>query len=136
MKSFLKVLVFSIISLNITQYLFGAFNFGESPYKTWFLLVLAVTLLNYFVKTVLSLVGLPRDGMGFLIINSILTLIILYVLTIFISSLGINEAFLPELIIFGFMLPSKQLDGIWSLVVSGVTLSLVYGFFDWLTSKR
>lgn len=136
MKSFLKVLVFTIISLKVTQYLFGVFDFGEPPFRVWFLVVLAITLLNYFVKSVLSLVGLPRDGLGFLIVNTVLTLLILYILTIFISNLRINEAFLPELLILGFMLPSKQLDGIWSLVVSGVTLSLTYGFFDWLTSKK
>lgn len=136
MKSFLRVLVFTIISLNFTQYLFDSFDFGNPFYKLWLLVVLAITLLNYFVKMVLTLVSLPKDGLGFLIINTVLTLIILYILTIFMADLNIKNAYLPELLIFGFMLPSKHLDGIWSLVVSGVTLSLVYNFFDWLIAKK
>ena len=117
------------------MYVIDAFSFGDSPEKSFVLVVLALSLLYYFLKPILAVVSLPRKGVGFLFLSFVMTLVILQVLTLFIPSFSITETELADLIVFGFVLPSKSLTGLWSGVFSALLLSLIFVFFDWLCDR-
>ena len=136
MRLFLRFFVFTLISVMVTQFLLNGFEFGSNHNRNYILVVLGITLLYFFLKPILGLVSLPRRGIGFMVINFFMTAVIVYVLTVFVPGFNIKEGFFPELIIFGFMLPSKQLTLAWSLIYSALFVSLVFTFFDWLGSDR
>ena len=135
MKSFLRTFVFTIISVLLTQYLIESFSFGSNYNRNLLLIVLALSLLYKFIKPLFGIISLPTYGLGFLFLNFVLSLLIFYILTVFISGFKIREAVFPELIILGFMLPSKQLSLLQTFVYSSLFVSFLYTFFDWLCER-
>lgn len=134
MKSLLRVLVFTAISLYTAQYFIGPFSFDSQI--TILLLVISVSLLNFLIKPALSIVSMPTKGLGFLFFDFVLTFAILYVSTIYMPGFSIKAVNLPSLIISGFVLPSKDLTGLWSGVFSALMISIVYTFLEGLCSKK
>ena len=134
MKSLLRVLVFTAISLYTAQYFIGPFSFDSQI--TILLLVISVSLLNFLIRPALSIVSMPTKGLGFLFFDFVLTFAILYVSTRYMPGFSIKAVSLPSLIISGFVLPSKDLTGLWSGVFSALTISIVYTFLEGLCSKK
>ena len=133
-KTLIRLAVFGTISLKIAQYVIGAFQFGDV--NSILLYILALTVLYFFMRPILSLISLPSDGAGFLFMSFILTSIASYVLTLFIPLFSIRPTVISELIIFGFVLPSKRLDMMWALIFSALLMSVLMLFFDWLTDSE
>jgi len=136
MKSIVRSFVFVSISLYVTQFLIKAFDYGSDQTKTFLLVVVALSALYYLLRPVLKITSLPSEGFGYLFLLFALTFAVLYVLTLFISSFAIKPTVLSNLIIFGFMLPSKSLTSLWAGVVSSALISVVYMFFQGLCSKK
>jgi uncharacterized membrane protein YvlD (DUF360 family) len=124
------------ISIQAAQRVIGGFDFGDNYPQTLILVMVALVLLNIFMIPLFRILSLPHFGVGFLFLNFVLTLVILYILTMFLPGFGIVETKLAQLSIFGFVLPSKELTVFWSAVYSALVLSLAYHFIEWLFDKR
>ncbi len=135
MKGIIRTFTFVLISLFSTNYVLSSLFYG-SDQKTFVIIALALTLLFYLGKPLLATFGLPTRGVGFLFIATILSTLTIYVLTIFLPDFTIMETTLSDLIIFGFMLPSKSLTAFWSALFSAFILSVVYTFFEWLCASK
>ena len=135
MKGIIRTFTFVLISLFSTNYVLSSLFYG-SDQKTFVIIALALTLLFYLGKPLLATFGLPTKGVGFLFIATILSTLTIYVLTIFLPDFTIMETTLSDLIIFGFMLPSKSLTAFWSALFSAFILSVVYTFFEWLCASK
>jgi len=135
MKGIIRTFTFVLISLFSTNYVLSSLFYG-SDQKTFVIVALALTLLFYLGKPLLATFGLPTKGVGFLFIATILSTLTIYVLTIFLPDFTIMETTLSDLIIFGFMLPSKSLTAFWSALFSAFILSVVYTFFEWLCASK
>ena len=135
MKGIIRTFTFVLISLFSTNYVLSSLFYG-SDQKTFVIIALALTLLFYLGKPLLATFGLPTCGVGFLFIATILSTLTIYVLTIFLPDFTIMETTLSDLIIFGFMLPSKSLTAFWSALFSAFILSVVYTFFEWLCVSK
>ena len=136
MKPLLRVFVFTLISVKIMQYLIGTLNFPRGDTRTFILVVVGLALLNSFLKTILSIISFPTKGFSYMFLSFIMTLIMLYILTLFLHSFYVKAMSLENLIILGFVLPSWQIKGFWAYVLTAAVLSVVYKFFDWLCSKK
>lgn len=136
MRAILRVFAFTLISLFITQYIIEGFSYGIYPERTIILLVIALALLNFFMIPVFKLISLPTGGVGYLFLSFLMTLVTLYVLTLFIPGFKIIETTLNELIVFGFILPSKHLNVFWSAVFSALLFSLINDFFNWISYRK
>lgn len=134
-RSVIRAFVFSLLSVRITQYVMDSFDFADGV-RTYLLVIVGLTLLYFLLRPVLTVISLPTEGVGFLFLSFVLTLITLYVLTLFVSSFSVKATTISDLVVFGFVLPSKDLSSIWSSVFSALMLSIVFTFFDWLCSKR
>src|SRR3990172_8656358 len=132
MKSIAKSVVFSYIALILSKNVVNGFSFGSNELKSLALVLIALSLLNMFMVPIFKLISLPFSGIVFIFFSFMLNLIILYTLTIFIPNFKIIESTIPQLRIFGFMLPSKHLTVFWSAISSSLVFTLVYGFFDWM----
>ena len=133
-KTIIRLTFFITITLNITQYVIGNFVF-EHP-SALFLYITGLTVLYLFMRPLLTVISLPNEGPGYLFMSFLLTLITSYALTIFIPFFGLRPTTISELIIFGFVLPSKRLSMMWSLVFSSLLMAVLMTFFKWLCDSK
>lgn len=136
MKIFIRPVIFSYIALFVTQQIVGAFRFGQSLINTFFLVVLGFAILNFFMQPLLKLIGLPHKGPFYLILTFLMTLITFNALSILIPVFEITDTVVQELRIFGFVLPSKELNALWASVVSALAFTVTYNFFQWLSEGK
>lgn len=135
-RAILRAIIFSFIALLLAQRVIGGLVLGGNVLRTLALVLFGLSLLNFFMLPVLRILSLPTDGIGFAFISFMLTVILLYILTIFVPNLEIVESTLPQLRIFGVVLPSKGLTVFWSAVFTSLLISSVYNFFVWLTGGK
>lgn len=136
MKSILRCVIFTFISIRCAQSVVGALTFGGNYQTTFLLVLMAFSVLLFFVKPLLKIVSLSNQGIGFLFILTLLILITLHLLTLVIPDFYIQPTTLSGLILFGFVLPSKHLNALMAGVFSSLVISVVYVFFDWISTKK
>src|SRR5690349_16005772 len=110
MKMFIRGFIFTILAVNVSMFVVDTLKFGDD--KIFFLVILALALLNLFLRPLMDMVSLPSSGPVFWILSWIMNIIILNVLTVVVSSFTISAASTHSLLIFGFMLPSKNLSAL------------------------
>ena len=136
MRLVIRSLLTSYLAVFISQEIVGGLSFAGNEQQTLALFILGVALLNVFMIPIFKVLRLPLKGLSFLFLNFVLTLIVIYVLTLFIPDLKIIETELAKLRIFGYVLPSKDLTITWSAIFSALVISIVYHFVEWLCDKR
>lgn len=136
MKSLLRVFVFTAISLIVTQKLLNGFSFGVNEVNTLLLVIIGLSLLNLLLGPVFKLISLPSEGIGFILLSFLLSLAVLFVLTLFIPSFSAQSGDVGDLLIYGLVIPSKSLPITWSFGLSALVFTLIYRFFIWLGSKK
>ncbi|MFC1622204.1 hypothetical protein ACFL13_02365 [Patescibacteria group bacterium] len=134
MKSSLRMYLLMYLSVRITQYVIGGFSFGDP--SAFLLYVLGLSVLHFFLRPLLKFVSLPTKKTGFLFMSFLLTLIATYIFTLFIPYFGIQDTLVSELIIFGFVLPSKHLEALWGMVFSSLLITVLMWFFNWLCEGK
>ena len=136
MKKIIRTFLFTAASLYATYLLMKAFDFGASDWKTTGLLILAVSILYLFIKPLLAIISLPNRGILFFFLSFLTTGILFYILTIVLSSFAFKPTTLPGVALFGYNLPSKDLNNAMSLVFSALATSLVYLFLESLCNNN
>ena len=134
MKKIIRTLIFVTLALYLTQYLIGAFKYSQN--KTILITVLSLSILYIFLKPIISVISLPTKGVVYWLISFITTGIIFYVLMSTLDDFGFINVTLPGLTIFGFVLPSKDLDSFWAMVFSALTNSFIYLFLEGLCTRK
>lgn len=132
-KTFIRAFVFSYISVYATQMIIHGFYFNI---RSCLLLVLALSIITMFSRPLLKTLSLPDGGLGFLIISFVLSLVTMYLLTVFIPDFGFVAAATKNLNILGIMLPSKHLTAWWAGVFSAILICLITQFLNWLGSGK
>lgn len=135
MRYIIRVSLFSYVSLYVTQLVVGGFRFGNNSFWILFLVVIALSLLNMLMLPIFRLMSLPDNGLGYTFLSFMLTLVIFYVLSLFVSSFSIAETAISQLSFFGIVLPSKNLTVFWSAVFSALMFSVLFNFLMWLCKK-
>lgn len=120
----------------MTYRVVNGFSFGDDLQKNFLFVVLGLAALSVLVVPVLTFLSLPVKGFGGFVWLFVLTAILLYVFPSIIPGFSIEPTTLGELIIFGFVLPSKALTVSWSLVASALFFSFMYRFFCWLCPDK
>ena len=133
-KSIIRLALFITISLNITQYVIGTFEFSHP--SSLILFTMAMKFLYLFMRPLLVLISLPHEGTGYLFMSFLLTAITNYVLTLFIPFFSLRPTTISELMFFGFVLPSKSLNVTWSLIFSSLLIAVLMTFFKWICDNR
>lgn len=134
MKNILRPLVYTMISLYTAQLAIGAFSYSQD--KTAYLVILALSMLYMFLRPVISVVSLPTKGSVFFLVCFISSSIVLYALKNILPDLDFVPVTLQSLNIFGRVLPSKDLDSLWSMIFSAFLTSAVYLFLESLCRRR
>lgn len=136
MKIVLRAIVFVLISMLSSQYVIGGFNYGEDISRTFLIVIVSLSIIFLVMKPLLKLISLPTKGVLYFILLFALCFASLFSLNTVLPSFSIEPVSLSGLIIFGFVLPSKDLTSIESALVSSLVVSLVYSFMQILCSKK
>ena len=136
MKKILRTLIFTALSLEAARQVIGAFGYGSDSFKTVVLLVLALSLLFFFLKPLISIVSLPTKGIPFVFLTFAMSVIVIYVSTLFIPGFSIHSSTVSGLNILGFSFPSYDLTSFQAMVISALITSLTYSFLESLYTKR
>ena len=132
MRYAIRSFVFAYISVYITQAYVDGFDFGTAFVSSFLLVVIAIALLNMFMIPILKLVSVPSTGIFYAAMSFLLTLLVLYLMTVFIPAFEIKNTTLREVVIPGFTFSAKTLTIYWSLIVSSVFVSSIVNFLVWL----
>jgi len=130
----MRTFLFVTLSLFSAQQIVGSFGYSSS--KTVWLSILALSILFFFLRPIISVVSLPTRGSVFLLISFISTSIVLYVLGNILPDLTFEPTTLESLNIAGFMLPSKELSSLAAMIFSAFIVSFVYLFLEWLCRRK
>ncbi len=134
MRKILRTLLYVTLALYAAQQLIGTFSYTED--RTVVLSILGLCLLYFFLKPLISIVSLPTKGSMYFLISFISTALVFYALTNVLADLSFEPITLHSLTILGFVLPSKDLTGLWAMIFSALTTSTVYLFLESLCKKR
>lgn len=134
MRLFLRGFIFSYLALIFSQQLAKTYIVFDD--KSFWLIVLALSLLNIFKRPILDIVSLPSKGIFFQVISFFLTALLLNILVAIVSNFRFLATNSPSFIIFGFVIPSVYLSAFWAGIFTSATISLVSNFFYWLSSKK
>jgi len=135
MKKIIRTVIFTILGLGSAQYLIGSFDYGSDRLKAILLIVLGLSLLFLFLKPLVAIVSLPTRGLGFAFLTFAMSVIIIYVSTLFIPTFSIHSASVSNLMIFGMSIPSFDLTSLQAMVFSGLIICLMYSFLESLCHK-
>ncbi len=135
MKHVFRVLTFVYIAVAFAESLLPFFSFGND-YKTKLLFILLLFLLFNFKKAILKAVTLPYEGLLYLVISFILTVVIINIFSVLFATFHIESVTTPNLIILGVVLTSYSLSKFWSGVLAALIISLTYNYLSWLTTKK
>jgi len=136
MKTALRTILFSYLSIIASQNVVNAISYNGDSSQSFYLFVIALSALYFFIRPMLKIVSLPSEGLGFLFMNFVLTIILIQALLVFVPVMTLLPSEISDLIIFGFVLPSKSLTAFWSGVFVSLVISTVYTFLDWLCPRN
>ncbi|HLB51443.1 hypothetical protein A3F07_01155 [candidate division WWE3 bacterium RIFCSPHIGHO2_12_FULL_38_15] len=136
LRNVLKVLTYTFISLVTTKTLLNTIDLGPSPFPELILLLMTLFMLNMFLQPILGILSLPEEGLKYLLIHFLFTVIFLLVLIQILDNLRIIELNTENLLFIGGMVPSSSLSNSLSLVVTSLVLSVIYRYLVWLTPKK
>jgi len=136
MRKIVRTVLFVGAALYFAQFLVSAFDFGVDPWKNMVLVLFAVSVLYIFIRPLLAVISMPNRGTVFFFLLFLTTGILFYILTIVLLTFAFRETTLPGVTIFGYNLPSKDLNPLLSLVFSALTTSLTYLFLEELCCPK
>jgi hypothetical protein len=135
-KKILKALVYTFIAFYFTGSLVNAFFFSGDILYGYILVILALGVVNFVFPHLAAILSLPSRGPFALILSCGITFVMLYLLSAFLPQFDQSVGRIPDLIIFGFVIPSIGLTQMWALLASSALLTFIYKFLTFLGSTK
>jgi len=135
-KSAIRSIVFSFISLSVVSSLVTSANFGTTPAKTLFLVALGLGFIDYFSRPLLKVMSLPAKGPFYLVFVVLINVVSLFTIDKFLGGFSIVEGTLQSFKIVYFVVNSYTLSVFWGYVLTAALYSLILVFFNWLSSGK
>lgn len=134
MKSLIKIPIFVYCSIAGTQFLINSFNFGADYYKNLSTLVVAFSIFYLLKSPILKILTFPLGCLGTGLLSLVLICALLFGLTTILPDFSLNIINRLNLINTEIMLPFSGYGLAGSLVITSITLSLIYSLLEWLFS--
>lgn len=136
MKKILKTLVYTFIAFYFTGSLVNAFFFSGDVLYGYILVILALAVVNFVFPHLAAVLSLPSKGPFAFVLSCGITFVMLYLLSAFLPQFDQSVGRIPDLIIFGFVIPSIGLTQMWALLASSALLTFIYKFLTFLGSTK
>ncbi|HXK52742.1 hypothetical protein H6802_04105 [Candidatus Nomurabacteria bacterium] len=135
-KKFITFFIYCSIGYYVASSTIGGIFISGNRVITSFFVVFVLTFANMLAPHVFAILPLPKKGFSAIFLSLILNVAVFQVFIVFLPNFRIVASFLPELIIFGFVLPSKHLNGIESLLCTALVFTITVKTFLWLGKER
>ena len=136
MKKIIKSFVYTFIAFYFTKVIVNSFYFSGDILYGYLLVILALSIVNLIFPHLASILSLPSKGPFSFVLSSGIMFVMLYLLSVFLPQFDQGVGRIPDLIIFGFMIPSIGLTQMWSLLASSVLLTFIYKFLTVLGKTK
>ena len=87
------------------------------------------------VKPILSIITLPLNLATLGLFSFVINAVILYLLTILVSSVSISAFTFRGVSFFGFIVPKIELNTFLAFIISSIVFSFSVMFLSWITEK-
>ena len=134
MKSFVRKVLFNAFSIFLISQVISGMRVSGGL-VTFLLGGVALTILFFVLKPILSLLTLPLNIITLGMFSFVINVIIFYLLTVFVTSITISAFTFPGLSFAGFVIPSIYLNTFFSFVLISFLQSVVVSFLTWLIKK-
>ena len=134
MKNIIRIVLHIFLSLYFAQWVIGSFRYSDDT--TPILGIVALFMLYFFLKPLITVISLPTKGSTYFLILFISTSLVFYALSNVLDDLFFSEVTLMSLTIFGIVLPSRDLTPIMAMIFSAFVTSASYLFLESLCKKR
>ena len=95
----------------------------------------ALSLMFVTLKPVLSIITLPLNFITLGTFSFFINVVILYLLTLFISNISISAFEFSGLKYVGFIIPKFYVNKFFAFVIASFFLSVIFTFSTWLIKK-
>lgn len=94
-----------------------------------------LSLMMLILKPVLELLSMPLNIITFGLASFLVNVVILFLLTVFVSFVSVNAFTLPGISLFGFVIPPIGLNKWFAYIACSFVLSGVYSLLTWVTTE-
>lgn len=131
MKSFIKSVLINFISLFFISQTVGGINYSQKA-LVLFWASLYLSVFNLIIKPLLNLLLMPINLITLGAFRWIVNVIVLFLVTFFVSDFRIVGVSFPGLTFSGFVIPPVNLSFFWSLILLSFAIEAIYSIFSWL----
>ncbi|OGH23717.1 MAG: hypothetical protein A2958_03080 [Candidatus Levybacteria bacterium RIFCSPLOWO2_01_FULL_38_13] len=134
MRTIIRNIVFYSFSLfALTQIISGVKITGGI--ETFVLGGAVLSIMFLIIKPVLDLIALPFNLLTLGTFSFLSNTVILYLLTLFVPEIKVTSFLFKGFSYSGFIIPRTEVNQVFALIVSGLTLSAIITFLTWLIRK-
>ncbi|HUW21899.1 MAG TPA: phage holin family protein [Candidatus Bathyarchaeia archaeon] len=134
MKKYLKSYLITVASLFIAARLISTISFGEGE-KTVLITAFVFTVINFFVKPVISLLLLPVNLITLGLFRWFASVFAFYLVILIVPQFSVKPFLFPGFSHSGYTIPPIQLSFFWTLVACSFIISFITSFLYWSFKK-
>lgn len=134
MRGLLRRFVFYTLSLFITTQLLAGFRLHGGVWA-YIIAGIMLSLMMLILKPILKFISIPINIITFGFFSFFLNTIILFLLTVFVSTVTVDPFTLPGIAFFGFAIPAIALNKWFAYIACSVVISGVYSILAWITAE-
>jgi putative membrane protein len=131
-KKYLRLFLVNLVSFWLVAQIIEGVSYAGG-FRTLVWAALALMLINLTVKPLINLLLLPINLITLGAFRWLVNVLALYLVTLIVSQLRISAFLFPGFNYQGFIIPQVYLATPWVFVITSFLLSLITGFFLWLT---
>lgn len=131
MKGFLRTILINFFTLFLISKFVGGVEFSES-FIILFWAALFLTLLNLLVKPILNMILMPINLLTLGAFRWVVNLIVLLLVTLFVSGFKILPINFAGIAYGGFSIPNFYLTFFWALFLVSFLIEIISGAIYWL----
>jgi putative membrane protein len=124
MKHLIRTFLFNVFALWLASQLFPAIV-APGGWQTLLFAGFILSLLMLIVAPILKILFIPINILTFGLMNWLINVIVIYLLTLFVPEIQINEWTFPGFTFSGFVIPQVHLTYFMSLVVSSFFITTI-----------
>lgn len=133
MKRFLRYVFFSVISFYFVQLIYFPFSFNDDRLGIVYLLGFFL-ITSFFSRTFLKIIRLPHEGIGFLVINTLLHTLAVYLGSLYVKKFEFFALNFPKYSAFGIIkTPELFLEKYTSLAMFSALYCFLFGFLYFIS---
>lgn len=134
MKELLRKVILNFFCLFLISELTKSISYAGS----FFVLLSAavcLTLFNLIIKPLLNMLLLPINLLTLGAFRWIINVVVLFLVTVFVTGFKINSFIFPGISIAGFVVPKISFTFFWSLILVSFLIEVFYSAVNWVFNK-